>query len=207
MAITDAMDEGGRTRQRASFYWAHAEGGYGTAAAVVGSPSDAADIVPASEVATFMSSRVMTVSSREQLETASRQTLRKRIGAKGSGGTAPHRFPRSAMATQIAIPPKDEHTAIPEDCCLVRHRTPTHMVAGADSLRPGGNPDVAIARTGFEPLTYSVPEAARLLGINRNTAYELAARGELPTIRLGKRIVVVRAGLQRLLESADGSCS
>jgi excisionase family DNA binding protein len=57
----------------------------------------------------------------------------------------------------------------------------------------------------FQPLTYSVPEAARLLGINRNTAYQLAARGELPTLRLGKRILVVRASFEKWLESAGGS--
>jgi excisionase family DNA binding protein len=52
-----------------------------------------------------------------------------------------------------------------------------------------------------EPLTYSVPEVASLLGINRNTAYELVARGSIPSIRLGKRVLVVRVALERLLES------
>jgi excisionase family DNA binding protein len=47
-----------------------------------------------------------------------------------------------------------------------------------------------------EPLTISVEDAARLLGISRGLAYEAARRGELPVIRLGRRLLVPR---QRLL--------
>jgi excisionase family DNA binding protein len=38
--------------------------------------------------------------------------------------------------------------------------------------------------------TISVSEAAQLLGIGRTAAYEAARRGELPTRRLGRRLVV-----------------
>jgi excisionase family DNA binding protein len=48
--------------------------------------------------------------------------------------------------------------------------------------------------------TLTVAEAARLLGIGRSLAYELARRGELPgALRLGGRIVVSRAALERFL--------
>ena len=51
------------------------------------------------------------------------------------------------------------------------------------------------------PATISVTSAAKLLGIGRQTAYELARRGELPgALRLGNRIVVSRYGLIRFLE-------
>ncbi len=50
-------------------------------------------------------------------------------------------------------------------------------------------------------LTLTVEEAARLLGISRALGYELVARGELPSIRLGRRIVVPRRALEALLES------
>ena len=53
-----------------------------------------------------------------------------------------------------------------------------------------------------ERLVVSVPEAARLLGISRTHAYELIARGELPSIRLGRRILVPLRPLMRLLEGA-----
>ncbi len=48
-------------------------------------------------------------------------------------------------------------------------------------------------------LTVTTAEAARLLGISRNLAYEAARRGEIPTIRIGRRILVPIAGLERLL--------
>ncbi|MGH9169716.1 MAG: helix-turn-helix domain-containing protein [Acidimicrobiales bacterium] len=48
-------------------------------------------------------------------------------------------------------------------------------------------------------LVLSVSEAAELLGISRDLAYDLAARGELPTLRLGRRIVVPRARLLELI--------
>jgi excisionase family DNA binding protein len=38
--------------------------------------------------------------------------------------------------------------------------------------------------------TITVTEAAKLLGIGRTAAYEAARRGELPTRRLGHRLVV-----------------
>ena len=48
--------------------------------------------------------------------------------------------------------------------------------------------------------TCTVPEAGKILGIGRNGAYEAARAGELPTIRFGRRIVVPKAALKRLLE-------
>jgi excisionase family DNA binding protein len=52
-----------------------------------------------------------------------------------------------------------------------------------------------------QPLTVTVPTAARMLGISRGGAYELARRGELPgAIRLGGRIVVSRRALERAID-------
>ena len=53
-----------------------------------------------------------------------------------------------------------------------------------------------------ERLTVSVEDAARLLGISRGLAYEAARRGELPTVRLGRRLLVPRAQLLKLLGEA-----
>jgi excisionase family DNA binding protein len=56
------------------------------------------------------------------------------------------------------------------------------------------------AATG-KPLTISVEETARQLGIGRTLAYELARRGELPgAIRLGGRYVVSRRALERVID-------
>ena len=54
-------------------------------------------------------------------------------------------------------------------------------------------------------LTFTIPEAARRLGIGRNTAYEAARTGELPTIRIGKRLLVPRAALERKLTGVNGA--
>jgi excisionase family DNA binding protein len=49
-------------------------------------------------------------------------------------------------------------------------------------------------------LTWSVAEAADLLGISRTSAYEAAHRGELPVKVIGRRMLVPRAALLRLLD-------
>ncbi|MCC7176069.1 MAG: helix-turn-helix domain-containing protein [Bryobacterales bacterium] len=43
------------------------------------------------------------------------------------------------------------------------------------------------------------PDAARLLGVGRNTIYKAAATGEVPVVRIGKRLLVPKAALLRLL--------
>jgi excisionase family DNA binding protein len=52
----------------------------------------------------------------------------------------------------------------------------------------------------FERRTLTVPEAAKLLGIGRNQAYEATRRGEIPTIRIGKRLLVPLIALERMLQ-------
>jgi excisionase family DNA binding protein len=40
------------------------------------------------------------------------------------------------------------------------------------------------------PLTLPVAQAAEVLGVGRSTAYELVRSGDLPSIRLRRRVVV-----------------
>jgi excisionase family DNA binding protein len=47
--------------------------------------------------------------------------------------------------------------------------------------------------------TLTVEEAAQILGIGRTLAFEMARRGDLPALRLGRRLVVPRAALERML--------
>ena len=42
----------------------------------------------------------------------------------------------------------------------------------------------------YQRRTYTVTEAAELIGISRSTAYDLVSKGELHAIRLGRRWVV-----------------
>lgn len=48
-------------------------------------------------------------------------------------------------------------------------------------------------------LTVTVPEAARLLSISRSTAYSAARAGQLPTVRMGRRLLVPTHALRDLL--------
>jgi excisionase family DNA binding protein len=50
-----------------------------------------------------------------------------------------------------------------------------------------------------ERLTLSVEEAAKLLGISRNSAYEAVRLGQLPVLKFGRRLLIPRAALDALL--------
>ena len=53
-------------------------------------------------------------------------------------------------------------------------------------------------------LTISITETAKLLGLGRNSCYEAARRGDIPTVIIGRRILVPVAALQRMLSEAKG---
>ncbi len=52
------------------------------------------------------------------------------------------------------------------------------------------------------PLTLSVSETAKLLGVSRDLVYDLVARRELPALRLGRRIVLPRKAIEELVKGA-----
>jgi excisionase family DNA binding protein len=56
-------------------------------------------------------------------------------------------------------------------------------------------------------LTLSVTEAAEVLGISRALAYELVARGELPSLQFGRRLVVPWRAIERLLASCEDTAA
>jgi excisionase family DNA binding protein len=49
------------------------------------------------------------------------------------------------------------------------------------------------------PLTVTVEQAAEMLGISRGTAYLAVHTGEIPSLRIGGRILVPRARLLEML--------
>jgi excisionase family DNA binding protein len=49
-------------------------------------------------------------------------------------------------------------------------------------------------------LCITVQEAAEMLGISRNFAYELVKQGQIPVIKFGKRLLIPRAALEKMLE-------
>jgi excisionase family DNA binding protein len=54
-------------------------------------------------------------------------------------------------------------------------------------------------RPGQDRLTYSITEVAEMLGISRSMAYEGVHRGEIPAVRIGRRVLVPK--------TASPSCS
>src|SRR6266540_2286633 len=72
-----------------------------------------------------------------------------------------------------------------------------------ERTRPAPEPVDGQARVTEERLTYTLSEAAARLGISRALAYEAAHRGELPVCRIGRRMLVPRAALARLLNQDD----
>ena len=55
-----------------------------------------------------------------------------------------------------------------------------------------------------EKLSIPVPLAGRAFGLGRNGAYEAVKRGDIPSLKIGGRLVVPTAPLRRLL-GMDGT--
>jgi hypothetical protein len=54
-----------------------------------------------------------------------------------------------------------------------------------------------------EPKTLTVPEAGkRYFGFSRNKSYDAAARGQIPTIKIGRLLRVPVRALERMLDDA-----
>jgi len=68
---------------------------------------------------------------------------------------------------------------------------------GTACVKAPANDDVDSERR-----TVSVEKAAHILGISRAAAYVYAHSGKLPVIRLGSRVLVPKAALEKLLVGA-----
>jgi excisionase family DNA binding protein len=51
-----------------------------------------------------------------------------------------------------------------------------------------------------KPLVYSPNEARKLLKISRGLLYEAIRTGQIPSLRIGHRILIPRSRLERLLD-------
>lgn len=56
-------------------------------------------------------------------------------------------------------------------------------------------------------LAYSMPEAARALGIGVSTLYLLIARGEIQTFTIGRRRVVSARAIERFIQRREAETS
>ena len=58
-----------------------------------------------------------------------------------------------------------------------------------------------------EALTVSVNQAAAMLGLSRNAAFAAVNRGEIPSIKIGRRLLVPKSKLMAMINGekpADG---
>jgi excisionase family DNA binding protein len=80
-------------------------------------------------------------------------------------------------------------------------------MAKKSEFPPGARPAPADRARSDDPqrLTLSVEEAGRILGISRGAAYARAEDGSLPTIRLGKRLLVPKSALDKMLAMDSSS--
>ncbi len=67
-----------------------------------------------------------------------------------------------------------------------------------ESMRQPHNQD-------HQPLLLSVPVAARLLGVGTTLCWEMVHTGELPSVRLGRRVLIPRAAVERLAHTSEAS--
>jgi excisionase family DNA binding protein len=104
-------------------------------------------------------------------------------GSKFRGCPQPHEFALSASWR-------------PSDTAIE-----TRTTTGRRAASPGK--EEAMAETQQLPHTLTVEKAGELLGISRRSAYRAAARGDLPTLRLGRRLLVPTAPLLALLGVSD----
>lgn len=58
-----------------------------------------------------------------------------------------------------------------------------------------------------DPDLLSAPAAAALLGLNRKTLYDAAARGEVPHRRVGRRFIFSRSALKAWLSDRSAGCA
>ena len=63
----------------------------------------------------------------------------------------------------------------------------------------GGGSGLPSHATLDKRLCITVPEAAEMLGISRNFAYELVEQKQLPVIKFGKRLLIPRLALEKML--------
>jgi excisionase family DNA binding protein len=111
-----------------------------------------------------------------------------------------------AIADPSGRPPDAENIAVvvgPAEWAAYPRELQEALVGAASASPTQGIASGAIAPLG-ERLTLTVEEAATLLGISRAFAYEAVGRGEIPSIRIGRRILVPKAALRRLLAPEHG---
>ena len=68
----------------------------------------------------------------------------------------------------------------------------------------GNNPPEPLESPELEGrATITIDETAKILGICRNAAYEAAHQGQIPVIRIGRRLLVPRLAFEKMLRGEN----
>jgi excisionase family DNA binding protein len=67
----------------------------------------------------------------------------------------------------------------------------------------GGGRGLPLKADMDKKLCVKVKEATAILGLPRNITYDLIKQGKLPMIKFGKRLLIPRAALEKMLEGGD----
>lgn len=70
-------------------------------------------------------------------------------------------------------------------------------------LRRGQDPQPAGDRLPVARRTYSIREAAEILGVGKNLLYDQASRGAIPCLKIGRRMVIPHKGLLEMLGEVE----
>ena len=73
------------------------------------------------------------------------------------------------------------------------------MIAHRPEITGRKQPAKSVRKSIGDRLVYTVPEAGRLLGLGRNAAYEAAKRGDIPTLRMGRLLLVPKIPFHGML--------
>jgi excisionase family DNA binding protein len=76
------------------------------------------------------------------------------------------------------------------------------MITASEEGATGPNERGAHGEVTLERQGYSVEEFAQVLGLSRASAFRAVARGDVAAIRIGKRIIIPKAAIERLLNGA-----
>jgi len=113
------------------------------------------------------------------------------MGAEQSDAVAHRNWPTSALRAA-----KDA----PDERNRRRSRSPGPIRQRSDIAMINDNLPYP-REAAIQPATMTVRQAAQLLGISVDTAYESIRRGQLPALRFGRRLVCSRRVIEQLLDA------
>jgi excisionase family DNA binding protein len=86
-------------------------------------------------------------------------------------------------------------------CYIHLRRVENHSSLVGNPSQRSAEEETTLTRA--EPLTYSIREAAFCLGVHELTVRAAIARGDLRTVRLGRRVLIPRTAIAELLGTSE----